>query len=93
MSKAALNRIAGFIQVEFGDRGIRAYTVSVTADTERAQLTRVAAGFPSSSGSPPPSVPASAIGWLVQGSDAAHRLSGQILDAEELVRTYRLQPE
>ena len=92
MSKAALNRIAGVVQVEYGDRGIRAYTVVVSATTERASITRRLAGFPDPGGTTP-AEPASALAWLALGSPEAVALSGAILDAAELVAEHELHAD
>jgi NAD(P)-dependent dehydrogenase (short-subunit alcohol dehydrogenase family) len=83
MSKAALDRIAGVLHAEHRHDGILAYTVAVSAQTERHLLDRPD-GDTAARG-PAPSVPARAIAWLASGSDQARDLAGRWLDAEDLV--------
>lgn len=90
MSKAALNRIAGVLHAEHRDDGILAYTISVSADTERHGLSRPAGSV--ASFVPPPSFPASAIAWLASGSRAAQALAGRLLVDADLVDAYDLDP-
>ena len=88
MTKAALNRVAGVITIEFAERGIRAYTLAVGAITERATLTRRLANL--SDEGPSPAVPAAAIAWLAIGSDEAVARNGELLFDHELVEQYGL---
>jgi NAD(P)-dependent dehydrogenase (short-subunit alcohol dehydrogenase family) len=92
MSKAALNRVAGVVHVEYGARGVRAYTVTVGAATERAAITRRLQGL-GTPGETTPAEPASALVWLAAGSPEAVALSGQLLHAHELVQQHDLHAE
>src|SRR5262249_52339913 len=83
MSKAALDRVAGVLHAEHRHDGILAYTIAVSAQTERHRLDRsdddtVAAG-------PPPSVPASVIAWLAAAGAQARALAGRWMNAEDLL--------
>lgn len=82
MSKAALDRIAGVLHAEHRHEGILAYTIAVSAQTERHRLDRPD-GDTATAG-PPPSVAASAIAWLAGGSDQARTLAGQWVDADDV---------
>jgi NAD(P)-dependent dehydrogenase (short-subunit alcohol dehydrogenase family) len=92
MSKAALHRIAGLLQVELGDRGIYAYNLSPGfVATERLAIDMGEFGFDASKGAPAAVIGAVAA-WLVT-SDEARARNGQWIEAQPLCRELGLLPE
>lgn len=79
-TKAALHRLAPFLQLEYGDR-VRAFTVNPGFVRTEALLERMG-DIP---GSAPPELPASAIAWLVT-DPAADVHKGGYVNAQELSR-------
>jgi NAD(P)-dependent dehydrogenase (short-subunit alcohol dehydrogenase family) len=70
-SKGALHRVAGILQLELAERGIRAYNVQPGfIATERMAQDMAAHGFDVSQGAPPDVVGA-VVAWLVANPDAA----------------------
>ena len=92
MSKAALHRIAGVLQVELGDKGIRAYNLSPGfVATERLAMDMGEFGFDASKGAPAAVVGAVAA-WLVTDPDA-RALNGQWIEAQPMCRELGLLPD
>jgi NAD(P)-dependent dehydrogenase (short-subunit alcohol dehydrogenase family) len=92
MSKAALHRIAGLLQVELGDRGIYAYNLSPGfVATERLAIDMGEFGFDASKGAPAAVIGAVAA-WLVTADEARAR-NGQWIEAQPLCRELGLLPE
>jgi NAD(P)-dependent dehydrogenase (short-subunit alcohol dehydrogenase family) len=88
-SKSALHRLAGFLHVELGKRGIRAYNVDpgyVATESMREILGENDPIYQQQlrHGSPP-EVPAALVAWLAT-SPEAEALSGQSLHAPSFVR-------
>jgi NAD(P)-dependent dehydrogenase (short-subunit alcohol dehydrogenase family) len=91
MSKGALHRLAGMLNLELGGRGIRAYNVSPGfIATERMAVDMGAFSFDAAQGAPPDVVGA-AVAWLVTAPDAAER-SDTWFDAQALCRQLGLLP-
>ena len=78
-TKAALHRLAPFVQLEYRDRGVRAFTVDPGLVRTEALLERLG-DIP---GSAPPQLPADVIDWLAfdPGADA---YLGQYVHAQDL---------
>jgi len=92
MSKAALHRMASFLAIELGDRGIRAYNVDPGfVLTERMTLNQGDLGLESYRGAAP-SVPAAVIAWLATGADG-EPLNGQTLRAQKVALDRGLHPD
>ena len=92
MSKAALHRIAGLLQVELGDKGVRAYNLSPGfVATERLAMDMGEFGFDASKGAPAAVVGAVAA-WLATAPDA-RALNGQWIEAQPLCRELGLLPD
>jgi len=90
-SKAALNRIAGILALELGDRGIRAYNLEPGfVATERIAIDMAPFGFDASTGVPV-DVPGSVAAWLVTDPAAAEP-NGRTVDAPTLARELGLFP-
>jgi NAD(P)-dependent dehydrogenase (short-subunit alcohol dehydrogenase family) len=91
-SKGAFHRIAGFLHVELGARGIRAFNLEPGfVLTERMQLDLADAGFTERYAGAPPSVPAAAAAWLATSPDA-DRFLGKTVRAQKLVADLGLVP-
>ena len=72
MSKGAFHRLAGFLAVEYGHRGIRAFNLDPGfVVTERMETAQAAIGLGDYRGAPP-SVPAAVVAWLCTGADIAN---------------------
>ena len=83
-SKGAFHRIAGFLHVELGERGIRAFNLEPGyVVTERMALEQNDAGFGERYAGAPPEVPAAAIAWLATEPDA-DRFLGRTVRAQKL---------
>lgn len=92
ISKAAMHRIAGFLNVELGDKGIRTFNVQPGfIATERMQQDMAKFGFDSSNGAPC-AVPAKVVRWLCTSPDAAGQL-GTTIEAQEFCHEMGLLPE
>lgn len=103
-SKAALHRIAGILDLEVSDRGVRAFNVQPGfIATERMIQDMGPYGFDTSTASPPDVVGAAVV-WLVQNPDAAYEAmaditlpmqsirDGRNIEAHEVVRKFNLLP-
>lgn len=92
-SKGALHRMAGIVQVELGERGIRAYSVDPGYVATEAQREILGADDPiyqhQVAHGAPPEVPAAVIAWLAT-SPEAEELSGQAIFAPGLCRDKQL---
>ncbi|MEO5841152.1 MAG: SDR family oxidoreductase [Acidimicrobiales bacterium] len=92
MSKAALHRIAGLLQVELGDKGIYAYNLSPGfVATERLAMDMGEFGFDASRGAPA-SVVGAVAAWLVTAPEA-RSLNGQWIEAQPKCRELGLLPD
>jgi NAD(P)-dependent dehydrogenase (short-subunit alcohol dehydrogenase family) len=78
-SKAALHRLAPFLQLEFGAERVRAFTLDPGFVRTEALLERLG----DIAGSAPPELPARVVEWLVN-DDAADRYLGGYLHAQQL---------
>jgi len=91
-SKAALNRIAGILALELGDRGIRAYNLEPGfVATERIAIDMAPFGFDASVGIPV-DVPSAVAAWLVT-DPAAVEPNGRTVNAPEVGRSLGLLTE
>ena len=94
-SKGALHRIAGIINLELGDRGIRAYNVQPGfVATERGALEAGVFGFENAAGAPPDVVGA-VVAWLVTNPAAAEATvepNGRNFEAQDVCRDLGLLP-
>ena len=92
MSKAALHRIAGLLQVELGDQGICAYNLSPGfVATERLAMDMGEFGFDASKGAPA-AVIGAVTAWLVTAPEA-RALNGQWIEAQPKCRELGLLPD
>ena len=92
MSKAALHRIAGLLEVELGDQGICAFNLSPGfVATERLAMDMGEFGFDASRGAPA-SVVGAVAAWLVTAPEA-RALSGQWIEAQPKCRELGLLPD
>jgi NAD(P)-dependent dehydrogenase (short-subunit alcohol dehydrogenase family) len=94
-SKSAFHRMAGFLHVEFNDRGIRAYNIDPGYVPTEAQLAKLGKDDPIyqqyiSQGAPV-EVPAKALVWVCTHADAPAR-SGQTIHAPRFVKDHGLLP-
>lgn len=92
-SKAALARLAGCVNVEYGSRGIRAFTVNPgLVSTESAIATLGKGGvLEERFGAATPEAIADALLWLASGADAdAHATSPKMIDLQRLIREGRI---
>ena len=91
-SKGAFHRIVGFLAVELGERGIRAYNVEPGyVITERMAMDQKDAGFDERYPGAPPEVPAAVVAWLASDPEA-ERLVGQTVRAQKLCKEKGLVP-
>jgi NAD(P)-dependent dehydrogenase (short-subunit alcohol dehydrogenase family) len=89
-SKGAFHRVAGFLHVEYGRRGIRAFNVEPGfVVTERMEIDQKDMGFDFPGA--PPRVPAAAIAFLVT-SPEAECFRGHTVRAQMLVKDNGLLP-
>ena len=92
-SKGALHRMAGFLHVEFGKRGIRAYNVDPGYVATEAQREILGEDDPiyqhQIRHGAPPEVPAAVIAWLATAKEA-EELSGQLVFAPGFCRDKQL---
>jgi len=92
MSKAALHRIAGLLQVELGSQGIYAFNLSPGfVATERLAMDMGEFGFDASRGAPA-SVIGAVAAWLVTAPEA-RALNGQWIEAQPKCRELGLLPD
>ena len=92
MSKAALHRIAGLLEVELGSQGIYAYNLSPGfVATERLAMDMGEFGFDASRGAPA-SVIGAVAAWLVTAPEA-RTLNGQWIEAQPKCRELGLLPD
>jgi NAD(P)-dependent dehydrogenase (short-subunit alcohol dehydrogenase family) len=96
MSKGALHRVAGILQLEVGDRGIRAYNVQPGfVATERIAQDMGQFSFDASTGAPPDVVGA-VVAWLATNPEAAEArvagVDGRVIDAQAICRQLGLVP-
>jgi NAD(P)-dependent dehydrogenase (short-subunit alcohol dehydrogenase family) len=91
MSKGALHRLAGILNVELGDRGIRAYNLHPGfVWTERLEADMGDFGFDASQGAPP-EVVGEVAAWLVTTPEG-NALTGVWIEAQEKCRELGLVP-
>jgi NAD(P)-dependent dehydrogenase (short-subunit alcohol dehydrogenase family) len=92
MSKGALHRLAGILQLELGDQGIRAYNLHPGfVTTERMIADMGDFGFDASAGAPADVVGAVAV-WLVTTPEG-RELAGTWIEAQDVCRELNLVPE
>ncbi len=92
MSKAALHRIAGLLEVELGSQGIYAYNLSPGfVATERLAMDMGEFGFDASRGAPA-SVIGAVAAWLVTAPEA-RTLNGRWIEAQPKCRELGLMPD
>jgi len=90
ISKAAFHRIAGFLAVELGDCGVRAFNVQPgVIATERGALDSTQFGF--GDWGAPPEVVGAVVAWLVTSPDA-DALAGRTVEAQFLCAERGLLP-
>jgi len=90
VSKAAFHRVAGFLAVELGDRGIRCYNVQPgVIATERGALDMKQFGW--GDWGAPPDVVGAVVAWLVT-SPEAETLNGANIEAQFLCAELGLLP-
>ena len=92
-SKSAFHRMAGILQVEFGNRGVRAYNVNpgyVVTEAMRALFGEKNDLAEAHRGAPP-EVPAAVIAWLASDPQA-YGLAGQTINAQRLCKERDLLP-
>jgi NAD(P)-dependent dehydrogenase (short-subunit alcohol dehydrogenase family) len=93
-TKAALQRMAGVLQLELGDRGVRAYNLEpgiVTSESFLAALgedARILREFKHA----PPEVPAAVAAWLCTSPDAEALSGGATIHAQPLCKKLGLLP-
>ncbi len=91
VSKAALHRVAGFLEVEYGPRGVRTFNVQPgMIDAERTMIESARSGF-GGWGAPPDAVGA-VVAWLATHPDA-DRYRAQNVEAQFLCHELGLLPE
>lgn len=90
VSKAALHRIAGFLAVEYGERGIRAFNVQPGfIATERIAADMAEFGFEPTG--EPPEVVGAVVAWLATNPEAA-ALNGRTIEAQFFCAERKLLP-
>lgn len=88
-SKAAFGRVAGGINAEFGDQGIKAFNVDPgNVITEKRRALRPQDEFEGNFGSEPPEATAAAVAWLATSPDA-DRMLGKWIYAPKLSEDLR----
>ncbi len=91
-SKAAFGRIAGGIEAEFADRGVRAFNVDPgNVITEKRRLQHPNDDYERGFGSAPAEATGAAVSWLA-GSDEALRFAGKWIYAPKLCADHGLLP-
>jgi NAD(P)-dependent dehydrogenase (short-subunit alcohol dehydrogenase family) len=95
MSKGAMHRIAGILQLELGAKGIRAYNVQPGfIATERMAQDMGNFGFDSSAGAPP-DVLGAVVTWIVTHPEAAEKrveADARNFEAQDVCKEYNLLP-
>lgn len=94
-SKSAFHRMAGFLHVEFHDRGIHAYNIDPGYVPTEAQLAKLGKDDPIyqkfiAQGAPV-EVPANTLAWIVT-EEEAKAMSGQTFHAPRFAKDRRLVP-
>jgi NAD(P)-dependent dehydrogenase (short-subunit alcohol dehydrogenase family) len=93
MSKGAFHRLAGFLAVELGDRGIVAFNVDPGfVVTETMEANARVHGLEGHYVGAPPSVAASVIAWLATDPEA-RSFNGQTVRAQKLALERALHPD
>jgi NAD(P)-dependent dehydrogenase (short-subunit alcohol dehydrogenase family) len=97
MSKGALHRAAGLLQLELGERGIRFYNVQPGfIGTERMAQDMGQFAFDAAQAAPP-AVVGAVVAWLVTNPDAAEErvagVDGREVEAQDLCRELGLLPD
>jgi NAD(P)-dependent dehydrogenase (short-subunit alcohol dehydrogenase family) len=91
-SKAAFGRVAGGIEAEFKDRGVRAFNVDPgNVITEKRRLQHPDDDFESGFGSAPAAATGAAVAWLAR-EDEALRFAGKWIYAPKLCADRNLLP-
>jgi NAD(P)-dependent dehydrogenase (short-subunit alcohol dehydrogenase family) len=91
-SKGAFHRIAGFLNVELGERGVRAFNLEPGyVVTERMVLQMRGAGFDERYRGAPPEVPGAVVAWLAT-DPGADRFLGKTVRAQKLCAERGLVP-
>lgn len=91
-TKAALHQLAVIVNVEYRDRGIRAFTLEPGFTlTERARATGGFDSYKEHFAGDPPEVAGAVIGWLASSSDA-DRFLGKIVHAQAACERNGLVP-
>jgi NAD(P)-dependent dehydrogenase (short-subunit alcohol dehydrogenase family) len=91
-SKAALHQVAVVIDVEYRDRGVRAFTLEPGfIVTERARATGGSASYEQYFAGDPPEVAGVVIAWLASSQDA-DRFLGRIVHAQAACAKHNLLP-
>jgi NAD(P)-dependent dehydrogenase (short-subunit alcohol dehydrogenase family) len=91
-SKAAFHQVAVLIDVEFRDRGVRAFTLEPGfIVTERARATGGASSYEQYFAGDPPEVAGVVIAWLATSPDA-NRFLGRIVHAQAACAKHDLLP-
>ena len=89
ISKGAFQRIAGFLAVELGERGILAVNLSPgLVRTERLEADMAEFGF---SGGAPPDVMGAVVAWFASHADA-HAHNGETIEAQYFCHERKLLP-
>lgn len=90
LSKGAFHRVAGMLNVELGDRGIRCFNLQPGfVTTERMKQDMVKFGFTAQGA--PPAVPAKVVRWLCT-SPEADALNGDTIEAQQFCEERGLLP-
>jgi NAD(P)-dependent dehydrogenase (short-subunit alcohol dehydrogenase family) len=96
ISKGALHRIAGILDLELAEKGIRAYNVQPGfIATERMAQDMGSFAFDASTGAPPDVVGA-VVAWIVtdpSGAEARVEADARNFEAQDVCRELRLLPE
>ncbi len=92
-SKAAFHRLAGILNIELGEKGIRAFNLQPGVVTTEALLATLGENskMATAYGSAPPEVPAAVIRWLATDPDAIEFL-GKTVHAQDFAREKGLVP-
>ena len=88
VSKGGFDRVAGLLNAEFGDRGIRAYNIEPGFVASGTLAEEARAKYPGIDVTPPEAIGAS-VAWLATSADAP-RLLGKTVHGPELCRKHQL---
>jgi NAD(P)-dependent dehydrogenase (short-subunit alcohol dehydrogenase family) len=93
MAEAGFHRLAGILNVELGEKGIRAFGLQPGMVTTEALMATLGENseMATAYGSAPPEVPAAVIRWLATKPDANEFL-GKTVHAQNLARKKGLVP-